>query len=121
MSPTDHYYRPSRYSYIAFLAAGALVGLVFFTRRPDGQVHLVGWATLLGDAVLSAGVAHFLLWTVAIGFMGCYAGTAWAFCRCVPAQCPQCGGAAYWRAKGAWAYHCRGCGHLHETDLGGEG
>ena len=122
MSPTEHYYRASRYAFIAFLAAGALVGAVFFTRGPDGQVHLVEWATLLRDIGLSTAVAHFFLWAVAIVFMGCCGGvTAWAFCRCVPALCPRCGGAAYWRAEGIWAYRCRGCGHLHETGLGGEG
>jgi len=122
MSPTEHYYRTSHYAFLAFLAAGALVGVVFFTHGSDGQVHLVGWAMLLRDAGLSAGVAHFLLWAVAIVFMGCCGGgTAWAYCRHVPARCPRCGGAAYWQAVGAWAYRCRECGHLHETGLGSEG
>ena len=121
MSPTEHFYRAARYGFIAFLAAGALVAVVFFTRRPDGRVHLVAWASLLREAGLSAGVAHFLLWTVAMVFMGCCGGgMAWAFCRCVPARCPRCGGAAYWQAVGSWAYRCRDCGHLHETGLGGK-
>src|SRR5262249_61611664 len=95
MSPTEHYYRASRYAFVASLAAGALVAVIFFTRGPDGQVHLVGWATLLRDAGLSAGVAHFLLWAVAIVFVGCCGGgTALAFCRCVPARGPRCGGVA---------------------------
>ena len=121
MSPMEHYYRVGRYSLMAFLAAGALVAVVFLSRGPEGKVHLDGWAALLRDAGLSAGVAHFLLWAVAMVFMGCCAGgTAWAFCRCVPARCPRCGGAAYWQAVGSWAYRCRDCGHLHETGLGGK-
>ena len=103
MSPTEHFYRAARYGFIAFLAAGALVAVVFFTRRPDGRVHLVAWASLLRDGGLSTGVAHFLLWTVAMVFMGfCGGGTAWAFCHCVPARCPRCGGPAYWQTVGSW-------------------
>src|SRR5215471_6968694 len=118
MSPTEHFYRAARYGFIAFLAAGALVAVVFFTRGPDGQVHLVAWASLLRDGGLSSGVAHFLLWTVAMVFMGCCGGgTAWAFCHCIPARCPRCGGAAYWRAAGSWAYRCRECKYLDETGL----
>jgi hypothetical protein len=121
MSPTEHYYRASHYAFVAFLAAGALVAAAFCTRGPSGQFHLVEWSTFLGDTGLSAGVVHFLLWAAAILFMGCCAGgTAWAFCRCVPARCPRCGGAAYWRAEGTWAYRCSGCGHLHDTDIGSE-
>jgi hypothetical protein len=121
MSPTEHYYRASRYAVIAFLAAGALVAVVFYTPGPEGQARLVGWASLLRDAGLAGGVAHFLLWAVAILFMGCCAaGTAWAFCHWVPARCPRCGGAAYWRAEGTWAYRCRECGHFHETGLRSE-
>jgi hypothetical protein len=116
MSPTEHYHRASRYAFISFLTAGALVAVIFLTRGPDGQVHLAGWAMLLQDGGLSLGVAHFLIWVVAIVFMGCCGGaTAWVFCRCVPARCPRCGGAAYWRAEGTWAYRCRACRHLHET------
>jgi len=70
MSPTEHFYRAARYGFIAFLAAGTLVAVVFFTRGPDGQVHLVAWASLLREAGISAGVAHFLLWSVADGLHG---------------------------------------------------
>jgi hypothetical protein len=119
MSPTEHYFRANRYAFLAFLAAGALVAVVFLTRGPMGQVHLVEWATLLRDAGLAEGVAHFLLWAVALVCMGfCAAGTAWIFCRWVPARCSECGGPAYWRAEGSWAYRCRRCGHFHETGLG---
>ena len=122
MSPTEHFYRAARYGFIAFLAAGALVAGAFFTRGPDRQFHLVGWASLLEDAGLSAGVAHCLLWAVAMVFMGfCGGGTAWAFCRYVPARCSRCGGAAYWQTVGSWAYRCRECKHLHETSLGNDG
>src|SRR5262249_22161139 len=122
MSPTEHYSRASRYAFLAFLVGAALVALVFFTRGPDGQVHLVEWAALLQHIGLSEGVAHFLLWAVAIVFMGCCGGgTAWVFCRFVPARCPRCGGAAYWRAEGTWAYRCSSCADLHETGLGSEG
>ncbi|HKA06441.1 MAG TPA: hypothetical protein VKD71_04235 [Gemmataceae bacterium] len=122
MSPTEHYYRACRYASIAFLAGAALVALVFFTRGPDGQFHLVEWATFLQHIGLSAGIADFLLWAVAIVFVGCCGGgTAWAFCRCVPARCPRCGGAAYWQAEGTWAYRCSVCAYLHETGLGSEG
>ena len=74
MSPMEHYYRVGRYSLMAFLAAGALVAVVFLSRGPEGKVHLDGWAALLRDAGLSTGVAHFLLWAVAMVFMGCCAG-----------------------------------------------
>ena len=122
MSPTEHFYRAARYGFIAFLAAGALVAVVFFTRGPDGQVRLVAWASLLRDGGLSTGVAHFLLWTVAMVFMGCCGGgTAWAFCHCVPARCPRCGGPAYWQTVGSWAYRCRECNYLDETGLGSDG
>src|SRR5262249_24205131 len=76
MSPTEPFYRGARFGVIGFLAAGALVAVVFFTRGPDGQVHLVAWASLLRDGGLSSGVAHFLLWAVAMVFMGC-CGEAW--------------------------------------------
>jgi hypothetical protein len=121
LSPTEHYHRTCRYALLAFLAAGALVAVVFLIPGAGGRAHLVEWATLLHDTGLPEGVSHFLLWAAGFVLMGgCAAATAWAFCRWVPVRCPKCGGAAYWRAEGSWAYRCRGCNHLHETGLGTE-
>jgi hypothetical protein len=37
----------------------------------------------------------------------------------LPARCPACTGRAYYRAGEPITYHCRACGHVHETRVNG--
>ncbi|HMF14818.1 MAG TPA: hypothetical protein VKE94_21030 [Gemmataceae bacterium] len=118
MEPLRHYKWAFRLGWFMLFAAGAVVALIFFGRGPDGQFHLVYWAGLLDDTGLHKHVAHFLLWFLALAFIGvCFAVTVGVVCRKVPARCLQCGGAAYWEGGERVAYVCRKCGHRHITDI----
>jgi hypothetical protein len=119
MSPMKHHAWACRLGLLAVLAGGALVAMAFFSRGFNGQFLLVQWAGLLSDAGLYRPLAHFILWALALAFLGfCFAAVMVAFCRYVPASCPQCGGAAYWQSEDTVAYVCRGCGHRHDTGIG---
>jgi hypothetical protein len=37
----------------------------------------------------------------------------------LPARCPVCTGRTYYRAGEPITYHCRACGHVHETQVSG--
>src|SRR5262245_60360877 len=119
MSPTEHYKRATTVGWFMLLAAGILIAFAFFSRNADGQFHLVCWAESLDDAGLAQGVAHFLLWGLALAFMGgSFAVGMVVFCRMVPARCPRCGGAARWDSGDTVSYSCRACGHRHDTGIG---
>lgn len=118
MSPQRHYTWAFRVGLIALLCGITLVGWGFFGRTPDGRFRLDALAEKIAAVGVPNGVAHFLLWMLAVTFIGACFGTAMAsFCHMVSAECPACGGSARWDSVNSIAYQCGACGKRHDTRI----